>query len=343
MSRILVDATGVVRGGILRVLVETLTAWPVGDEIHLVGDPEVCDQVASLDVTTHAVGNGGRRSVLTGAVVDLPRLRRSLAPDAVISFSPSLPGALISPDVTVLHDLFFRLWPAAVSRPVRAYRSVSYYRALTTSRQIACVSERTRHDLAGWLPDEALKATVWPPAVAEVFRQAPQPAPARTSVVVPAQNEFKGAGLVVDALNRDDDPPVVLLAGSDERAKELTERYAHRATPPVVLAKLSDAAMVETLASARVLVMASNIEGAGLPVLEALALRTPVVVSPDPALVETGRGFAQAMYTWSIDAVREAVDAALSRSTEHWERAALAASERTWRVAAAELRAIALT
>ena len=342
MSRVLVDATGVVRGGILRVLVEALSQWPAGDELHVVGDPDVCAEIESLDVVVHPVGDGGRRSVLTSAVVDLPRLRRVLAPDAVVSFSPSLPGALLAPDVTVLHDLFFRLWPAAVSKSVRAYRTVSYRRALGASRQILCVSERTRHDLLGWLPDDAKRATVWRLAVADMFRTPPVPAPERTSIVVPAQNEFKGAGLVVDALDRDGDPPIVLLSGGGDRATELELRYRDRANPPLVLGKLTDDEKINALASARVMVMASNIEGAGLPVLEALTLRTPVVVSPDPALVETGQGFAQSMHTWSIDACRAAVESALALPPEFWERAAAVVSKRTWATAAAELRSHAL-
>lgn len=341
MSRVLVDATGAVSGGILRGLVETIEGWPEDDELLVVGSPDVCAAVGPR-AAARPVGGASRRALLAEACVVLPRERRSWSPDAVLSFSPGLPGAVVRPDVTVLHDLFFRLWPAGVRGPVRAYRGVSYRSALTASRRVACVSERTRHDLAGWLPDVAARAQVWRPGVAAAFLQAAPVDGPRHDVVVPAHNDYKRPGLVVAAFDRPDDPAVVLLAGSPARAAELVERFAGAPRPPVVLARLEDDELVARLASAACMVMASDIEGAGLPVLEALALATPVVVSPDPALVETSAGWGQAMTTWSPDAVRTAVTAALALPAPHWQSAATAVRQRPWSVAASELRELLL-
>ena len=341
--KILVDATGVVSGGVLRVLTETLTAWQPEDEIHVAGGPEVCRAVALLPVSSHAMQGTGRASQLGAAVPRLVALSRHLAPDRVLSFSPSLPGALLEPDVTVLHDLFFRLWPVGVPRSVRSYRTVSYVQALKRSRVIACVSERTRHDLRGWMPTEAGRARLWRLAAAPCFmsetrarRESETP-----YVVVPAHNDYKGAELAVGGLARVKGPQVILLAGSSERAELLTDRFRHSEHPVLARGSLPDSELVDLIHNACALVMPSHIEGAGLPVLEALALGTPVITSPDPALVETGGGFPVVMQTWTDAAMAQAFDQCLAVESSHWKAARAWARSRRWADCARELRAMA--
>ena len=62
---------------------------------------------------------------------------------------------------------------------------------------------------------------------------------------------------------------------------------ADRVTP---LGRLDDDDLASVVAGAAALVAPSRAEGFGLPLLEAMALGTPVVASDDPALVEVGEG-----------------------------------------------------
>lgn len=343
MTRVLIEATGAVSGGIARMLTESLAAWPDGDELHVIGAAALCDALPA-GVISHPIAGGGRAAMLSSAIRNAPRIRRSVRPDRVLSISPSLPGAILQPDVTVLHDLFFRLWPRGESARVRAYRAVSYQRALNASRIIACVSSRTRHDLVGWLPHLEPRCYVWREAPAGIFLKPPSflagegdPEPG-SYVVVPAHNDYKGSELVVEGLSRPDDPLVCLLAGSQERAATLARRFATAHRQPQIWARLRDDALARRIAGAAALIMASHIEGFGLPVIEAQALGTPVIVSPDPALWEASSGLAIRMQRWDRESLREAWMQSTATPPNQWIDAQDRAQTRTWTEAASDLR-----
>ena len=57
-----------------------------------------------------------------------------------------------------------------------------------------------------------------------------------------------------------------------------------------VRGRVDDATLAQLMQNARALVLPSRAEGFGLPLVEAMALGTPVILSDDPALVETAGG-----------------------------------------------------
>jgi glycosyltransferase involved in cell wall biosynthesis len=101
----------------------------------------------------------------------------------------------------------------------------------------------------------------------------------------------KNSQLLLEAFaasRRDDSiPHALVLAGPVDRSAVLGDASRLGLTDHVVIAgPLSDAELADAYRGATALCMPSRYEGFGLPVLEAMACGTPVIVSDSPALVE---------------------------------------------------------
>jgi glycosyltransferase involved in cell wall biosynthesis len=107
-----------------------------------------------------------------------------------------------------------------------------------------------------------------------------------------------------------------------------------------VLGRVDDEDLSAILRRASVLAVPSRAEGFGLPVLEAMAVGTPVVHSDVPALVEVAGGTGLTVPRGDADALasalREVVDSSVATS-ERVAQGLLRAAAFTWEHAAAEL------
>lgn len=349
----IVDCSGVGPGGISRVLTEVVRYWPAGQRLRLVAVPPSWETPAEsgADVAIVSRQAGDRARAVASATAALRRAtaeaRQGEAGARVLSLSPSV--ALVGsqlPVTTVVHDLAFRLWPHDLPTSVRQYRRASYATAINRSRQLLCVSARTRHDLLGLygVPEEL--STVWYPG-SDVHVVPGSLAPeiaARTGGVLPyllvaGHAAHKGVEIAVEALADIPGHVLAVLTGGQRIARFADAVAASPAADRVVLLdRLSDADYAATVAGAAAFLMPSHFEGYGLPAAEALRLGTPTVISPDPALLEATDGRAVRMTAWTATALVRAVAEALAAP-----RPQPGVAGRSWRDATAHLAELLAT
>ena len=229
--------------------------------------------------------------------VSLPRLLRRLRPE-LSHFQHALPLGLRGPSVVTIHDLHFEHDPSVMGLLDRVTFKAVVPRAVRKADHVLAVSERTKRDvveLYGVSPD---KVTVTPHGVDPAF--------------APGGGSHDGYLLFVGAVQARKDPLAALAAAEaagvplvvvgpekdPELARELRARGAD------VRGWVEKPELAELYRRAGALILPSRYEGFGVPVLEAMASGTPVVLSDDEALREVAGD--AGVYGELGDAVRRA-------------------------------------
>ena len=211
--------------------------------------------------------------------VTLPRLLRRLRPE-LAHFQHALPLAYRGRSVVTLHDLHFERDPSVMGLVDRLTFRAVVPRAARKADHVLAVSERTKRDIVELYGLAEARITVTPLAVDPAF--------------TPGNGAHEGYLLFVGAVQARKDPlaaldaaqatglPLVVVGPEKDQAlaAELRRRGAD------VRGVVPQAELVELYRRAAAVVLLSRYEGFGIPVLEAMASGTPVVLSDDPALRE---------------------------------------------------------
>ena len=287
--------------------------------------PQVAPDLAFAAVTRHPelVPDGVEAVALparfqeTRMAWSLPRLLRRLRPE-LAHFQHALPLGWSGRTVVTLHDLHFERDPSAMGLADRLTFKAVVPRAAKRADHVLAVSERTKRDAIELYGLDPEKITVTPLGVDPAFS--------------PGDGSHDDYLLFVGAVQARKDPLAALaaaqraglplvVAGPEKEpalARELRARGAD------VRGFVDRDELGRLYRRAAALLLPSRYEGFGIPVLEAMASGTPVVLSDDPALREVAGD--AGVYGTVEDALRERDRyraAGLERAQQFsWERTA---------------------
>jgi len=207
----------------------------------------------------------------------LPRLLRRVRPQ-LAHFQHAVPLGWHGKTVVTLHDLHFERDPSVMGLLDRVTFKAVVPRAAKRADHVLAVSERTRDDaiaLYGLRPDTV---TVTPHGVDPAFGPGDD-APGGYLLFVGAIQARKDPLAAAEAAREAGLP---LVAAGPEKEPALARRLRDEGVD--VRGWVDKPELARLYRQAAALVLPSRYEGFGLPVLEAMASGTPVVVSRDPAL-----------------------------------------------------------
>lgn len=350
--RIVIDALCAEFGGIRTYAEHLLAGWArrfPADEVHVALRPGSTIATPGLRRHELAIARPDTLGRPWAQATALHSLVRRLRPDCVLATAPTTDVRRIPTTLgVVVHDLRSELRPEQFSRGRRLLRSASYARSYRLASGLICVSRRTLEDLRARHP--RLHAT--PAAVVHhggdhvhTWSGARRDGP----VVAFAHHTNKNPELVLEAWaqlreRRGPVPALTLLGAPAALRSRLSRVVTQLALEDHVSISgfLDEDAFRNVFAAASVVLLPSDFEGFGLPVLEAMALGKPVVISPDPALREVSGGHAIEMRGWDPTALADGLHQALDRSERCLEEAKTWASRFTWDATIRDTRAALL-
>lgn len=280
--------------------------------------------------------------------LEWPAVERLAGPvDVAHSLHPLLMPARSAAQVVTIHDLDFLEHPERTSREIRRdYPALAPAHARRADL-VVTVSRFTASEIERRLGVGRDRIVICAPG-APAWSPRPAPVPRGPILFMGTLEPRKNVGALIDAYARlidqhPDAPPLWLAGGATDAAQPWLQTIAR---PPLAgrvthLGYIASDRRHDLYAQASMLVLPSHHEGFGMPVLEAMTIGVPVIVSQRGALPEVVGGAGQTIDPDSPDDLAFAMHRYLSNIDE-----AAAAAERgrrrsrdfSWDASAATLR-----
>ena len=244
----------------------------------------------------------------------------------------------------------------------RAYHRLAYQSIAVHAACIVTISEFCRRDIVHRLGVSAERVVVAPPGLDAEFLGPPADGaprldlPERYLLSVAGRYPHKRLSVVLDvfAMLFDEVPDLhLVIAGAhagDRGAIAIADLFAAAQMKGVearvrILPRLERTDMPELFRRASALVSASEFEGFGIPMIEAMAVGCPVAASPAEAVVEVLGGFGWIATDFSADALATVTRQALGARSSDRNETLLKARQRsvslyTWEGAAGALEPV---
>jgi glycosyltransferase involved in cell wall biosynthesis len=321
----------------LRGLVRGLDRLDSPAELALIVGPEAASTFSGLSdrwrVVTCPVPSTRRAQRMLLEQTWLPVVARRLGADVLHSAGYTAPLAPGLPAVVSILDMNYKRHPEDLSLAERLAYAALIPQAARWHDRVITLSNAARADVLRWTPARPDKVLVVPGAPRDDWPGDPAEDHARLAAAGIQQPFVLSAAAAYPHKNLERLVLAFPLEGaSAERVQLVLVGLSGRAAPAVETAIRTRGSVVRRLGwvddallgalyrHALVLAFPSLYEGFGLPILEAMALGTPVLTSNYGAMAELADGAAELVEPRSVDAIR----AGLTRLvTDNERRAAL--------------------
>ncbi len=336
--KVLIDAMPASYGGIAVYTENLIAGWVrrfPQDEVTVLLPAgahwwPLADGAVRYDIRFPAVAWVLRSAVLT---VRMPRIVERLGIDAVVAANPAtVVRRCAVPLAVVTHDLRHELRPEQFPLHRRVLRTLSHRHGVRTANLAVAVSERTAADLRSACPDlPADRIVVVHEGADHVDRW--DRGHGHGMAVAFGHHTNKNLDLILQAWASAADLPDLMILGLRATAHETVAAAVDSAgiQDRVRLAPYLEAAEFQrVMTGARLVLFPSDFEGFGLPVVEAMRLRIPVVIGPEKACLEVAGGHASVLPEWTPAGVVTAARSALATDRRMLETAGRHADGFTW-------------
>ena len=315
-KRIFIDASGVGQGGINSILQALISNWPCNDELIVAG-------IQKKYLFQYESKNQNRLKVLKSSNIRLIAIFQGIVysiifsgkTDFIISLSPSLASIGYRQEALVIfHDFMYLDKPQFVRLLNRQYRKYANQISARKCKAYIFVSKTTRKRFENYWPDNNKKFRIISPAsnLSSLKEEIPEIARIldreQNYLVVPAHSANKGYKYLLECYEKIRSKPfIILLAGAN--SNQIKKQFSFYLSDQIIILNwISNQAYSWLLQNANCMIFLSEYEGFGIPIKDAMTVGLPIIISDEPALIETSDGYAAVCKLSDQSALAEMID-----------------------------------